>query len=222
MLFEKNKSRSPLALLYLVMFLAVEVMVVVNSQVVVHFDSVIQNVMTPMVTPLRTSMFVLISFLGSPVVSLILASFIAILIYSKKRKVDGIWVMLTYLGGNVIAFLIKEIVRRPRPSDKVVPDSGFSFPSGHIFGLTMLVLIIIYVLLPYIKNQESRFILEIILVIWLLLVAFSRVYLRGHYISDIFGSILLAGTWWKCAELLYLKYYQTVSNFFSLKLKKIN
>ncbi len=222
MLFEENKNRKPLTIFYYILFLALEMLVVTNNKLLANFDLTIQNVVSPMVTSARTSVFVLISFLGSPIMSFILAMFIAVLLYSKNRKVDAIWTALTYLGGNVVAFLIKEIVRRPRPVDKVVSDSGFSFPSGHVFGLTLLILIVVYLLLPYVKNQESRFSLLVVMVIWLLLVAFSRVYLRGHYMSDIFGSVIIAAAWWESAELLYIRYAQRLNDFLELRLKKAN
>jgi len=218
MIFKENKSRSVFAVFYLAVFLILEVMVTSKNYLLMNFDTQIQNIMTPMVNSMRTSTFIVISFLGSPIVSLLLAAFIAILFYSKKRKVDGIWTALTFLGGDALAFIVKELVHRARPTDKIVPDSGYSFPSGHIFGMTMLVLIVIYLVLPYVKNQEARFALGVLAVIWLLVVSFARVYLRGHFASDIFGSMLLAGTWWKCSELLYIRYYQKVAEYLKLKI----
>lgn len=222
MMFKKNNSRTPLALCYFVLFAALEILITINSKVLFQFDHNIQNLVSPMVTPLRTSMFTVVSFLAGPAISLLLAMFIAILIYSKKRKVDAIWAGLTFLGGDAVAFIVKNVVRRPRPTDKVIPDSGFSFPSGHVFGLTLLVLLTIYLVLPYVKNSESRFVLGVLLVIWLAVVAFSRIYLRGHFASDVIGSVLLAGLWWKCAEMLYPKYAQRLDEFLELKLKKAN
>lgn len=218
MVFKENKSRSFLAMTYLVLFIIFEILVMTGNNFLTSFDKNIQNLITPIVNSVNTSFFVAVSFLGSPVVSLLLAIFIAILIYSKKRRADGIWILLTYLGGDVLSFIVKQDVRRPRPTDKLVPDTGFSFPSGHIFGLTLLVLIVIYMVLPYVKNQETRFVLGILAIIWLLVVGFARVYLRGHFASDIFGSILLAGTWWKGCELLYLRYFEKVSQYLNLKI----
>lgn len=218
MIFKENKSRPVFAVFYLAVFLILEVMVTSKNALLMNFDTQVQNIMTPMVNSMRTSTFVVISFLGSPIVSLLLAAFIAILFYSKKRKVDSIWTALTFLGGDALAFIVKELVHRARPTDKIVPDAGYSFPSGHIFGMTMLVLIVIYLVLPYVKNQEARFALGVLSVIWLLVVSFARVYLRGHFASDIFGSMLLAGTWWKCSELLYIRYYQKVAEYLKLKI----
>lgn len=218
MIFKENKNRSILAIIYLVLFLSMEILVTTKNSFLMNFDTQVQNIITPMVNSMRTSIMVVVSFIGSPVVSLLLAMFIAILFYSKKRKVDGIWTALTFLSGDALAFVVKEVVHRARPNDKVVPDSGYSFPSGHIFGLTLLVLIVIYLVLPYVQNQEARFVLGILTIIWLLVVSFARLYLRGHFASDIIGSMLLAGTWWQCCEMLYVRYYQKVTKYLKIEI----
>lgn len=80
----------------------------------------------------------------------------------------------------------------------------------------LVILTLIFLILPLIKNLSTRHTITAILIIWLLLVAISRVYLRGHYLSDVTASALLAGAWWECSELLYLKYYNVLGNFLNL------
>lgn len=220
MLFKNNQSRIPLTITYFSLFAFLEILVSLKNKMLVSFDISVQNMMTPLVTSTRTSIMTVVSFFGGPAISLVLAVLIAIIVYSKNRRVDGIWVVATFFSGDALAFIVKNVVRRPRPTDKVIPDSGFSFPSGHIFGMTLLILIVIYVILPYVQNPELRFVLQLLLIIWLVVLAFSRVYLRGHFATDILGSVLLAATWFKTAELLYLKYAEKLQSFLNLKLKK--
>ena len=139
------------------------------------------------------------------------------ILYKQSRKQTSLWLGFVLIGGNIISFLIKLTVRRQRPLDKIIPASGFSFPSGHVFGTTLVVLALIMFFLPYLKNQTTKNILKTILIIWLIIVAVSRVYLRGHFPTDVIGSILLAGAWWECSELLYLRYRSAVLNIFKLK-----
>lgn len=213
MLFKNKVNRIYLSLTYLMIFLVLEILVVTKNSFLLDFDVKIQNIISPMVTASRTSFFSIFTYLGSPATTIVVITLISIVLYFKGRKVDGIWCMTTLFIGDGIAFIIKELVRRPRPTDKVVPDAGFSFPSGHVFGTTLLILIVIYLLLPYIKNQETQFVLTIILIIWLMLVMFSRLYLRGHFASDILGSVLLASAWWEGSQMLYVRYFSTVKKF---------
>ncbi|WP_377729500.1 phosphatase PAP2 family protein [Companilactobacillus baiquanensis] len=115
------------------------------------------------------------------------------------------------MAGDAIAFLIKITVKRPRPTDKLIPDAGYSFPSGHVFGTTILILLVIYLVIPYFKNQETQFLLCALAISWLAVLIFSRLYLRGHFASDTLGSVLLAASWWEVSQMLYLKYYDTVA-----------
>lgn len=41
----------------------------------------------------------------------------------------------------------------------------------------------------------------------LAIILISRICLRSHYPSDVVGSILLAISWWKFSQVLYVKYY---------------
>src|SRR5699024_2970539 len=107
--------------------------------------------------------------------------------------------------------------RRQRPLGKIIPASGYSFPSGHVFGTTLVILTLIFLILPVIKKVSTRKIITGLLIIWLIVVAISRVYLRGHFPSDVIGSALLAGTWWECCELLYLRYYDSITNLIDHK-----
>ena len=142
---------------------------------------------------------------------------IMLILFFKKKRITSFWIALVLIGGNIISFLVKITVKRQRPIGKIIPASGYSFPSGHVFGTTLVILTLIILVLPYLKNQTIRSLLKIILVIWLILVAVSRVYLHGHFPSDVLGSILLASTWWEFSELLYLRYY---NNLKGLKLMK--
>ncbi|WP_225353573.1 phosphatase PAP2 family protein [Lacticaseibacillus thailandensis] len=103
------------------------------------------------------------------------------------------WVGGLQLVGSAFAEIIKQLVGRSRPLHQLVPDSGYSFPSGHTFCTTVLVITLLILCLPQIKDQENQLIAIVIGVVWIGMVAASRVYLRDHYASDVIASLLLAG-----------------------------
>jgi len=219
LIFKQNTHRKWFATAYLVLFFLLEIMIMTNNSLVQSFDTSIQNFFQNNITMANTQIFTKISFLGSPMMDIIYLVLIMVLLFWKNRKSTSLWIGFVLVGGNIISFLVKITVKRQRPLEKVIPASGYSFPSGHVFGTTLLVLTLIILVLPYLKKQLSKNILKTLLIVWLIIVAISRVYLRGHFPSDVIGSALLAGTWWEYSELLYIRYYDSLTSFLKLNSK---
>lgn len=218
MIFKQNTHRKWLSLAYVIAFFLLEIMIVTDNSLILGMDHSIQNIFSSMVTPFNTKLFSIITFLGSPMMDVIYLIIIMLLLFWKGKKDSSLWIGFILIGGNIISFLVKITVKRQRPLEKIIPASGYSFPSGHVFGTTLVILALILLVLPSLKNQTTQQWLKILLVIWLIVVAISRVYLRGHFPSDTIGSILLAGAWWECCELLYLRYYKSIANLLHLEI----
>lgn len=212
MIFKQNSHRKWLSIAYVVAFFLLELMILTNNSLVLGIDHSIQNMLETIVSPVNTKIFSAITFLGSPMMDIFYLLIILFVLFIKGRKGASLWLAFLLVGGNIISFLVKITVKRTRPSGKIIPATGYSFPSGHVFGTTLVILALIFLILPLIKNQSAKYILTTLLIIWLIIVAISRVYLHGHFPSDVVGSVLLAGAWWECSELLYLRYYGTISD----------
>lgn len=98
------------------------------------------------------------------------------------------WVLAGLGFANVIGIIIKNTLRRERPSDHLDYDDDFSFPSGHVLGTTVMALILWQLYGP-------TWWLGLLLIIWWGLVAVCRLTLRAHYPSDVLGATLLAISW---------------------------
>jgi len=212
LIFKQNNNRKWFALLYVILFFILEIMIVTNTTVSTVFDHSIQSIFSSMVSPFNTKIFHLVTFLGSPIMDVIYLLLIMFFLYKKGHKESSLWLGFVLVSGNIISFLVKLTVHRQRPLDKIIPASGYSFPSGHVFGSTLVILALIMFVLPYIKSVSTKNILTGLLIIWVIIVAMSRVYLRGHFPTDVIGSILLASTWWECSELLWIRYSDSVTN----------
>ncbi|MQS75704.1 phosphatase PAP2 family protein [Companilactobacillus halodurans] len=217
MIFKQNKNRKWLTLIYLTAFFLLELMVITNNSFLMSFDHSIQNLFGDITTPFNTELFSTITFLGSPIMDVIYLIVIILFLFKQDKKIASLWIGFLLISGNIISFLVKISVKRERPLQKIIPASGYSFPSGHTFGTTILVLTIIVFILPQIKNQSLKTTLNLVMILWLIVVSISRIYLRGHFPSDVIGSILLASTWWEFSELLYLRYSESIYDFLKLK-----
>lgn len=137
-----------------------------------------------------------LSNLGSPIVGIIVITLIALILCHQKDFLAGALIETTMLIGNVIAELFKIMIARPRPSYQLYPDKSFSFPSGHVFDTTLLVLVVITFNLPKLKNETYQIICGLLLIIWNGFIIFSRIFLGAHYFSDTIASVVLAiGLW---------------------------
>ncbi|KRM32573.1 phosphatidic acid phosphatase [Agrilactobacillus composti DSM 18527 = JCM 14202] len=158
-------------------------------------DSYLQALLAT-TTALNITIFKVIAFLGSPATVFVLTAILCGYLWVYRSPAYSLWVGTIQLAGAGIVEIIKYIVQRPRPIHQVVPDTGFSFPSGHTFCTTIFVCTLLLVVLPLIKDQEKKLAAILIGIVWLLMVAASRIVLRDHFPSDVMGSLLLAGAFW--------------------------
>jgi len=216
LIFKQNNHRKWLSIAYVLAFFLLELMIITNNSLILGIDHSIQNSLGNLVSPVNTRIFSTITSLGSPIMDVIYLVIIMLVLFLNGKKDSSIWIGFILLSGNIISFLVKITVRRQRPLGKIIPASGYSFPSGHVFGTTLVILTLIFLVLPYLKSQATRKTITFLLIVWLIIVAISRVYLHGHFPSDVIGSALLAGAWWECCELLYFRYYKTIANVLKL------
>lgn len=122
---------------------------------------------------------------------------IVVLIYllQKKWKRAG-EILIIGVGGFLINLFMKMSFKRPRPADPLIdPLHNFSFPSGHATSG-----FIFYGLLGYLVYKSDlprihKYILITVLILFSLVIGFSRVYLRMHYASDVIAGLAVGFSW---------------------------
>ena len=153
-------------------------------------------VATAHLAPGGTKWFHAISTLGSPVITGALIMGIAAYVWWRGyRHLARFWGSVL-LSGDAVAWLIKQLVARPRPTLPVLPASGYSFPSGHVFNAMLLALVVWQLLQHQLAAGRLRVSLQGLVGLGVLLILIARVVLRAHYPSDTVASLLLATGWW--------------------------
>src|SRR5699024_3326183 len=100
------------------------------------------------------------------------------------------------VGAGVLNKTIKYIFRKPRPSfEHLVVQGGYSFPSGHAMGSTIMYGGLLVVLFYLVKSKGIRTLFALLFVGLILLIGISRIYLGVHYPSDIIGGYSLGSAW---------------------------
>ncbi|HIK39202.1 phosphatase PAP2 family protein [Thermoleptolyngbya sp. M55_K2018_002] len=135
-----------------------------------------------------------ITRLGSPWILPPLAGLMAIALAALKRWRSLLYVVLALAGNTLINIELKDLWKRDRP---FLWDSGtprphdFSFPSGH----AMTSVAIVVVLLILLGSSRWRPWAVLFGVLFVLAIAWTRLYLGVHYPSDILGGWLVAIAW---------------------------
>jgi len=148
------------------------------------------------VTESRTAWMKTISFLGNHKF-LIPANISLILVLFLLKKQTAAWrsavVALSSLG---LMSLLKNLFRRQRPLDSMVDGiTNFSFPSGHALMGVAFYGLLIWLTWKFVSHTGLRYTLTIGLVLLLLIIGFSRVYLRVHYTSDVIAGYGIGVCW---------------------------
>ena len=130
----------------------------------------------------------------------VLAALTAFAFAAFGRRSEAAGMALSAGGGAFINGTLKALVGRPRPAAELVgfayEGRGLSFPSGHVtfyvcyFGFLFFVA---YALLP--RGSNLRRAALVLTALPVIIVGFSRVYLRAHWPSDTLGAYLVAGLW---------------------------
>lgn len=203
MFVPQNKYRPFIASIYLALFLILLILVKTNSTIVTSFDKFVQNLLLPITNPTNTRIVEKITYLGGPRIAAILSIIVSLYMFIRHNFKAGIWSASTLVIGNLINVLAKNLIQRPRPSDKLVAIGGYSFPSGHTFGTALFIFFVVFLIVPQIKDVTLRRILTFLGFLWILIIALTRVYLHVHYLTDTIASILLVLFLWESSLIIW-------------------
>ena len=178
----------------LFLFVAIADEIVIKNKA--GFDNDISEYIHSLVSPEFTRIMQGITFFGSAV--FLFPAYIALILFYILAKKSWLALDIAMIGlsSTGILFLFKDLFRRNRPLDPLINNvTGFSFPSGHSFSSFTFFGLLIYI----VWMSEIKKIWKIISAIFLFalaaIIAFSRVYLRVHFPSDVIAGFCLSVVW---------------------------
>lgn len=159
------------------------------------FDKAAFSFVKEHISPAITRMMRVISFLGNNEF-LIAASVLLLLIFILVRERAWAARVAVSLSGFVVIKLLKLLFQRQRPDFPLIDGhANYGFPSGH--GMLSVVF---YGLLAgwiavSVKNKWYRSMIISFLVLLVLLIGYSRIYLRVHYATDVLAGFCVGMIW---------------------------
>jgi len=114
----------------------------------------------------------------------------------RKRE---LWRPILFLGGIGLTFAVssyvKHAVHRGRPPAAMMlppPEADFSFPSGHTVGVAIIALLLTYLLCSRAHKLWKTLVWLLVSISAIALIAFSRMYLGYHWVTDVSASVCIA------------------------------
>jgi undecaprenyl-diphosphatase len=137
-----------------------------------------------------------ISDVFDPITFRVVTTILAVLLFWRGRRRLAIWTLVTIWGAALLGVVLKVVVDRARPDlvDAVATAPGRSFPSGH--ALTSMVgCAVLLLLVTPLLSRRWRAVAIVLAIVVPLVVAFARVGLGVHYLSDVVAGMLLGLGW---------------------------
>ena len=160
-------------------------------------DYKVFDALQPYVNETNNQIMLAITFLGKHEF-LIPANLVLIAYYLfiKKHKWYSIKVPAIALSSLGLMFLLKNLFGRARPLVPLLEEArGLSFPSGHALMSITFYGLLIYLTWKNIKNDALKWGLVLFLSVLILLIGFSRIYLRVHYTTDVMAGFATGFLW---------------------------
>lgn len=140
--------------------------------------------------------FTIISKSSDPVPQILISMLVFGILYLLNNKLEALCCVFNICATGATNLILKNLVKRSRPLEiKLIDAHGYSFPSGHASISTAIAIVLIYFMIKRMKNKKFAYVLSGLVVIYLLLVGFARVYLGVHYPTDIIGGWVIAIIW---------------------------
>ena len=152
-----------------------------------------------------TSFFIAMTIIGTPVGLGILVLLATILLAVKRRWRWVSYLLFTTVIGGLLNRALKLLFARERPelAEALRHASGYSFPSGHAMGATIVFGALAYLAFRGLRGWRQRGAALALATSMIVAISLSRVYLGVHWISDIAAGVAAGIIWLATTTVAY-------------------
>ena len=130
--------------------------------------------------PMRT-----LSVVGSGYVLLPVTLVCAAVLWRRRQQAMALALLVVGAAAPLALALTKWLVDKPRPTLR-----GYGFPSGHVFGVTVFVVVGVYLLWRFDLSRRGQRLARAVGIVFIVAVGYSRLFVNAHWLSDVVGGLL--------------------------------
>ncbi len=181
---------------------------VVSSDPLVQLDYVVFGVLQKLRMGWVDSVMIAATELGSAKVAIaVIASVSLLLAWKRCWRTLAYW-LTAVVFAQAVVWLLKTTLERARPTAMYDSTDAFSFPSGHAASSIVLYGFLAF-LLAREKSPRIRWAVTLLAAGLVGLIAFSRLYLGAHWLSDVLASLSLGTAWVALLSIAYMQHVRT-------------
>lgn len=154
-----------------------------------NIDVSVFNLMKEMRNAPADEIMIAITMLGDGAVLTVVSVAIVVWLAWRRAYRAAIAATIAIVAGKIFVPILKYGIQRPRPTELYGGAEMFSFPSGHA-TMAMLIFGILAVLVSHSMGRWGRAVVYATCGIAVIAIAYSRVYLGAHWLSDVAGGLL--------------------------------
>ena len=120
---------------------------------------------------------------------------VSVILFLMNYKRFSLLVLSAMAGDALLVFFLKILIMSQRPTNQILLETGYSFPSGHVTGCVVFFGVLTYIAWKRWNTLRAKAVTCGLYVATTAVVGFDRIYLNVHWFSDIVGGVFLGGFW---------------------------
>ncbi|HKR62640.1 MAG TPA: phosphatase PAP2 family protein [Thermoanaerobaculia bacterium] len=144
-----------------------------------------------------TRLFVIMTLIGTPVGAGIITAVVVAVLLLRKHWRWAVYLAFTGGVGGLLNLVLKGFFARARPdlAEALRRAHGYSFPSGHAMGSTIVWGALAYLAFRSLRGWRTRALAMSFACTMIVGISASRIYLGVHWISDVVAGIVAGLIW---------------------------
>lgn len=167
---------------------------VLTGDPLVRIDDAVFHALQSLRTASLDHVMVAITELGDWVVTTAVALVAVLWLIWHQNRRTALYLCAAVLSSTIFSFLLKFTLRVARPINLSSGWDTFSFPSGHATMNATLYGFLAVLIVHEVKSWRRSGVV-ITAIAFILSIAFSRLYLGAHFLSDVLAGLFFSAAW---------------------------